>query len=391
VGGPGNEADLLLISAADRAEPIANSLTELRRQAPEAGVEIIYEEQANKLDAIGHEHFGFQDGVSQPGVRGRLSKDPASYITPRLLAPDDIPDSWLYGLPGQYLVWPGEFIFGYPKSGADPLIAGSINQPGPAWSHNGSYVVFRRLRQDVSAFWTFIYQHAEGLAKRPGFDHVTPDWLAARVVGRWKSGAPISRVPDEDHEELGINRLANNNFEFAASAPSPPLTSGGQSDPWPEAASDPIGLTCPMAAHIRKVNARETPTDFGGRRASFNRRILRRGLPFGQRLEHPFGEDPAAGNRGILFVSYQASIEDQFEFLNSVWMASPTNPRSPSGHDMLVGQNNLLHGGRGRQSVLFGENGEGASLTTTSDFVIPTGGGYFFSPSIKALEEVLAS
>ena len=48
-----------------------------------------------------HEHFGFQDGISQPGIRGLT----------RPLRPNQ-------GLPGQDLIWPGEFIYGYP--GQDP-------------------------------------------------------------------------------------------------------------------------------------------------------------------------------------------------------------------------------------------------------------------------------
>ena len=255
----------------------------------------------------------------------------------------------MYGLPGQYLVWPGEFVFGYPKAGADPLLPGQLNLPGPAWSANGSYVVFRRLRQDVAAFWKFVTGYAQGLSKRPGFEGVSGEWLAARVLGRWPSGAPVARLQDADDEALGINRLANNNFGFAAPAEAVPLARGGTSNHWPQAGADPVGLTCPMAAHIRKVNARECPSNFGGRRASFNRRILRRGLPYGPRLENPLGPDPDDGRRGLLFLSYQASIADQFEFLCNDWMNSPTNPRSPSGDDMMLGQNAIPNAAYPRQ------------------------------------------
>src|SRR5207253_731718 len=129
------------------------------------------------------------------------------------------------------------------------------------------------------------------------------------------------------------------------------------------------GLTCPMSSHIRKVNARETPNDFGGRKASFSRRILRRGLPYGPALLDPLGPDPDDGQRGLLFVSYQASIADQFEFLCNSWMGSSTNPRSPSGFDMLIGQNGAPGAARARESVVFGHDFAHAVLSTSNDFV----------------------
>lgn len=392
VGGPGKEADVLLVVGADRAEALTPFHGEQWSAAAKAaGMRVLYEERGGKLDAIGSEHFGFQDGISQPGVRGRLSDDPDSFVTQRTIDPSAVPDAWLYGLPGQLLVWPGEFVFGYPAAGADPLTAGAESLPGPAWSRNGSYLAFRRLRQDVPGFWRFLTDQAQQLASQPGFDGWTAERLGANLIGRWKSGAPVARVPDGDVPELGADRLANNSFGFAADSAPLPLDGGGDTNTWPQAKADPVGLTCPMAAHIRKVQPRVTPNDLGGRKASLSRRLLRRGLPYGPQLPDPFGPDPANGNRGLLFVSYQASIADQFEFLCTGWMGSPTNPRSPSGYDMVVGENGYPGEKRARQCVLFGAGAAQGTVSTNSDFVIPTGGGYFFSPSIGALRDVLGA
>jgi Dyp-type peroxidase family len=389
-GGPGREADVLLILAADRAEAGARLLAEVRANAVASGLTVLYEESGCKLDAIGKEHFGFQDGISQPGVRGRLHDFPGDFITPRTIDPSCQPDAWLYGLPGQYLVWPGEFVFGYPRSAADPLIPGQVNLPGPAWSRNGSYLVFRRLRQDVAGFRAFLAESAERLARQPGFEGVTPEWVGARLVGRWPSGAPVARLPYEDDTELGVDRLANNYFGFAADAAEDPLVAGLKAGQWPDAKADPVGLTCPLAAHIRKVNAREAANDLGGRRASFSRRILRRSQPFGPALGELSGNDPANGNRGLLFACYQASIEDQFEFLCNGWAGSSNRPRSPGGFDLVIGQNGKPGDRRERSCTVFGRGAVPATLTTMHDFVVPTGGGYFFSPSISALRQVLA-
>ena len=389
-GGPGREADVLLILAADREYEGARLLAQVRADAVAHGLAVLYEESGHKLDAIGSEHFGFQDGISQPGVRGRLPGFPGGYITPRAIDPSRLPDAWLYGLPGQYLVWPGEFVFGYPRSGADPLVPGQVNLPGPAWSRNGSYLVFRRLRQDVAGFRAFLAKSAAELSGQPGFKGVTPEWVGARLLGRWPSGAPVARVPYEDNPELGVDRLANNVFGFAADGADDPLVTGLKAGQWPDAKADPLGLTCPMAAHIRKVNTREAAGDMGGRRASFNRRILRRSQAFGPALGERSGHDPAHGNRGLLFACYQASIEDQFEFLCNGWMGSSRRPRSPSGFDMVIGQNGMPGDHRERSCTVFGPGAASARLTTMSDFVVPTGGGYFFSPSVSALKEVLA-
>ncbi|MFZ0227389.1 MAG: Dyp-type peroxidase, partial [Mycobacterium sp.] len=390
-GGPGREADVLLICGADHDQSGSALLDDVRDHALACGASVLYEETAHKLDRIGKEHFGFQDGISQPGVRGRLSADPDSFLTQRVLDPSHTPEVWMYGLPGQYLVWPGEFVFGYPGTAADPLIPGAIKLPGPDWSRNGSYLAFRRLRQDVAAFWGFTTSFAEGLSSRPGFEGISTEWLASRLVGRWPSGAPLARLPDHDDEALGVDRLANNDFGFAVDATSVPLTGVTGRGNWPEAKADPVGLTCPLAAHIRKVNARETANDMGGRHASFDRRILRRGLTFGPALEDPMVDDPVNGNRGLLFFCYQTSIQDQFEFLCSAWANDEKRPRSPSGFDMIIGQNGRPGAGRARSCTLLGHDAGAATVVTMTDFVIATGGGYYFSPSMSALEMVLGA
>jgi Dyp-type peroxidase family len=395
VGGPGKEPDILLVLAGDDPTRVEYFAKDLRRSAEQLELDVLHEDRGAKFDARGSEHFGFQDGISQPGVRGRVGEH--AFLAYRQIEPSIVPDTWLYGLPGQLLVWPGEFVFGYPGSSADPLVPGPVKQPGPSWSRNGSYLVFRRLRQDVAGFWDFMATEAKRLSGQPGFEGWTDHRLAAALVGRWKSGAPLLRAPDADNEELGADRLANNSFGYGKPAGTLGLVDGQTTNGrWPEAVADPVGLVCPLAAHIRKVNSRESPNDMGASRASLDRRILRRGLPYGEPLRVPApgqadGADQDDGERGLLFISYQSSIADQFEFLNNRWMGSPVNPRSPSGHDMVVGQNGQPGEHRERSCVVFGKDLEEETISTSSDYVIPTGGGYFFSPSISALRDTLAS
>ena len=88
-----------------------------------------------------------------PGIRGMASAKAGDYITERHIDPAEFPASALYGYPGQDLVWPGEFVLGYPASSPDPLVPGPPAQAEPSWTRNGSFLVFRRLRQDVGLFW----------------------------------------------------------------------------------------------------------------------------------------------------------------------------------------------------------------------------------------------
>jgi Dyp-type peroxidase family len=288
------------------------------------------------------------------------------------------------------LVWPGEFVLGYPATGPDPLIPGPISEARPAWTRNGSFLVYRRLRQDVGLFWRTMREEASRLAKLDGFQGLTDDKLAARLVGRWQSGAPVNRVPAGDNEALGADPFANNNFLFDSDTPRL-LLAGGHSDPFEAAKADPVGATCPWAAHIRKVNVRDSGSDIGGRVATYSRRLLRVGVTFGKSLEDRYGEkpDPQNGDRGVLFLSIQASVEKQFEFLQSRWMNDPSRPKMPGGNDMIVGQNAAAERGI-RQCTIFGAGLQQEQLSAANQWVIPTGGGYFFVPSISALRDVIA-
>ncbi len=380
IGGPNNDpADLLLVVAGEDKEAVADRMASVISTAQSSGITVAYQEEGHKLDGLGREHFGFKDGVSQPGVRGRYDVHADAFITPRTIENEVQPESQLYGLPGQVLVWPGEFVFGYPASTPDPFLPGLVNQPGPDWSKNGAYLVFRRLAQDVEGFKSFTDGEARRLSEFPGWKAWTQERVGAAMVGRWPSGAPLSRSPDSDNYELGANRFANNNFNFALTPPEYKLKNRETAHLVP-ASSDPVGLGCPLSAHIRKVNTRGSANDRGASRSTLNRRILRRGLPYGA---------ADAADKGLLFLGYQASIVDQFEFLVSAWMNDRAAPRSPSGHDLLVGQNGEPGQGRSRSAAFLNATGEMQTLTAAGQFVTPTGGGYFFTPGVSAVRDVI--
>jgi Dyp-type peroxidase family len=392
VGGPGNEVDALFIVAGDTRAVVDKRVKQLAARIKKTGVQVIYTEQGDiREDLPGHEHFGFDDGVSQPGIRGRASDAKDDFITDRHIAAKQQPEHSLFGYPGQDLVWPGVFILGQPGTSPDPLIPGVPSPTTPDWTRNGSYLVFRRLRQDVGLFWRTMKQEAERLASLPGFQRMTDEILASRIVGRWTSGAPVNRIPAADDPKLGKDKYANNHFRFDSDASAPALESG-HADPFPQSKADPAGIICPWAAHIRKVNTRDSGSDTGGRDSTYARRLLRVGVPFGKPLKDRYAQkkdDPQTGERGLLFLSIQASIEDQFEFLMSRWMGDPSRPKMPGGHDLLVGQNDAPGDSRVRRCAIFGSEMQQAAVATDAQWIVPTGGGYFFVPSITAMVDVI--
>jgi Dyp-type peroxidase family len=381
--------DAVVIVASDDAAMLAADVALVIAGLP-PGVRVLFRQDGATLpgDRRGHEHFGFRDGISQPGVRGRVSAADDDFITPRLLADDD-PMANRFAKPGQPLVWPGQFVFGYPtQDPRDPEAPGPIPARGPAWADNGSYLVLRRLRQDVAGFWRFMDETAHTLATRPGFAGLEPVRLASMLIGRWPSGAPIARTARTDDPAMARSDVANNAFGFKGDSPHVRLR-GTLVDPFPPAAADPNGRRCPFAAHIRKVNPRDLDTEQGGSNDTLTRLVLRRGIPFGA----PMGpsEGDAAADRGLVFVSFQSSIELQFEFLVQTWADRTDKPETNAGHDPVIGQSTDAAGSRQRTVPIPGDDGSTETLTLPADFILPTGGEYFFSPSIPALRTTLGS
>jgi len=387
VGGPKNEADIVLILASDHVSVLDDLVDLVKLRASAAALELIFEQRGDTLpgNLRGHEHFGFKDGISQPGVRGKLSPAPGDYITPRYISAGDARRLYL-ARPGQQLVWPGQFLLGEQRqSTEDQLNAAAAAANFPTWARRGSYLVVRRLQQDVRQFYGFV---ARGAA-RVG---LAPDKFAAMLVGRWPSGAPILRVPGADNPALGDDDFANNHFIFDDDTRPSSLTPipGYPGDAFPQAAADFLAQVCPHFAHIRKVHPRDTATEMGKPADTFARLILRRGIPYGPRLVGVKRPKPSliAKDRGLMFLCYGASIEDQFEFLQRRWSNSGSQPNR-GGFDPIIGQNGR-HGSRVR-FIDFPTPAGIVRIKMKDEWVTPTGGGYFFAPTISAIRDVLAA
>lgn len=365
----------VLIVAADSPQMLEEKVDAITgTSAFKAGVKLLLNQPGRaRPDLPGHEHFGFKDGISQPGVRG-------------VNTPDDPIGNPDQGHPGQDLLWPGEFVLGYAtqipkakKGGGDGLNPdpGPDSKSGPTWTRDGSYVVFRRLRQDVPGF----DKHLTTLADSLGW---SKDLTGAKLVGRYKSGAPIEKrkfhpgpytPPSTDpgskktgNTALGNNSTLNNNFEFG---------------------DDPDGTLCPLSAHIRKTYPRDGLTPAGKKDSESHtqtRRLLRRGIPYGAPYDSRDPESPSI-DRGLLFFCYQIDIEKQFEFVQQKWVNNQDFPPKPDEVPSLPG----VPG----EDPIIAQSAKGDMLITPEKdpvsiqhFVTTTGGEYFFSPSISTLQKI---
>lgn len=385
IGAPGAEPDALVITAADNQTELESMnrmvLDSLGRA--DKSIQIVREDGLVRATEPGHEHFGFKDCISQPGIRGTL-KSTGQVVTPRVLDSTD-PSAALYAAPGIPLCWPGEFVIGYPRKRTGSIDPNDIvtDQVDPS-QLNGSYLVYRRLAQDVGAFNAFVDATVTSLSCKPGFLGLTTELFGALLVGRWKSGAPIMRVPTHDLPALGADRYAANNFQFASNGNAPIYKSSAKLPPdtFPLSQADPMGNVCPYTAHIRKVNTRDQTTDQGASIRTLEHRILRRGIPFGEDYNP---NDPASSSkpRGLQFLCYQSSIGRGFQFLMHQWANSDNFPlQDQRGEDPLIGQN----GGVARMITLVGSDGTRQTVSLPNAFIRTTGAVYAFTPSRTCLE-----
>jgi len=235
------------------------------------------------------EHFGFADGFAQPAILGDgRDVQPGQGIPgpSHPWCPPEDPDH-RRSADGQ-TVWrsvrAGEFVLGYlDEDGRMP--------PAPAapFDRNATFMVWRKLHQDVAGFRAMRRRWGEAL----GLAH---DLVAAKIVGRWPDGTPLEVSPDAPDPELMRSPARRNDFGYSG---------------------DPVGLRCPRGAHVRRANPRDALKGVGGTLTA-RHRILRRGMPYGKPLPEHEAEDDGA-DRGLAFVCLQASIARQFEIVQSQW------------------------------------------------------------------------
>lgn len=322
----------LLLLFAKTPEGIVAVRDRLVSRLADHGGRIVHEDSAELRQPL-HEPFGFRDGIAQPHIAG----------SPRARRSHEVE------------VPAGEFVLGYPNAYQE-LPPSPKGKDGFDIGKNGSYLVYRKLRQDTSGFWQCMLARAE-----PAGDPKAATKLAASIVGRWPSGAPLVKYPDRDPGSSGTT----DDFSFAK--------------------DDPDGAKCPLGAHIRRANPRDMllPTPAQSTQAVERHRLLRRGRPYGPPAEATplAAAKPQAAERGLVFLALNASFRRQFEFVQQTWINNPKFGSLFDERDPLVGTVDA-----GGQHFSIPGVPARRRLANLQSFVTVRGGGYFFVPSLSALE-----
>jgi Dyp-type peroxidase family len=283
-------------------------------------VSVVYRMQFGELPE-GRNPFGFKDGLHNPRVEG---SEPAGAGT-------------------EASVKPGEFVMGYPDENGQ-----IANVPVPfELRRNGTFVAIRKFHMDVAAFRRYLRAEASSPEEE--------ELIAAKMVGRWRSGAPLVLAPDHDDPEMGADGNRNNDFSYA---------------------DDMNGMKCPFSAHIRRVNPRDALKD---EVVAVNlHHFLRRGTNYGPPLPEGVLEDDGA-ERGGVFLLIGAHPHRQFEFIQSQWVTDGNFISHGTEQDPLIGNN------EGQGIFTIPKAPVRRRLHALPRFVSVRGGEYCFMPGLRAL------
>jgi Dyp-type peroxidase family len=269
--------------------------------------------------------LGYKDGIDQPAIEGSGVELPPAYGRP---------------------IKAGEFILGYPGEAGVPL---PMPQP-EILGRNGTYVGFRKYQTRVGAFNRFLKANGKTEAER--------ELLAAKLVGRWRSGAPLTLAPESDDPSLGADPQRNNAFNYA---------------------NDPRGRKAPFGCHMRRMNPRDTELT---RLTDVNlHRLIRRGTTYGPPYDpNAVSEADDEVPRGAYFLFISAKAMATIEFLQQEW----------------INDGNFIGVGEERDPII-GVQEKDAIFTIPAQpvrhrvhgietFNVLRGGEYFFMPSLSALK-----
>ena len=343
-GGPNNGGiDILLMIFGIDDEIVSKRYLELSSQFAQGGLVEVYRQDTGRIS--NYEPFGFHDGISQPAIAGAPGKQ-LSNETPLNAG------EFLLGYTNGYNTPGSAVLVDEAQDTANQLPAAEDVAGSKDFSRDGTFLVFRKLEQDVKGFWDFLHQEARRLGHVDDGDAYA-EWLGAKFIGRWKDGSPLVQSPDKPHTDPKTADVLNNFLYMDV---------------------DPDGLRCPVGAHIRRANPRDslTPNPNRSKVVSNRHRLIRRG-------RHYEDKGPSGTKVGLCFIALNADIQRQFEFVQQTWLNSSKFNGLFDVSDPLVGTND------GTTPFSIPMSPARLRINGIPRFIRTKGGGYFFMPSINAL------
>jgi Dyp-type peroxidase family len=312
---------------ADNEQHLGEVLEKARQSHRDlAHVSVVYRMRFSELPD-GRNPFGFRDGLHNPRVQGSVAEEKGALV---------------HAASGPSIK-AGEFIMGY----RDELGQTALAPIPEELRRNGTFVAFRKFHMKVAAFRKYLREQASSPEEE--------ELLAAKMVGRWRSGAPLVLAPDRDDPALGSDANRNNDFSYA---------------------DDLKGLKCPFSAHIRRINPRDALKD--DIVAVNLHHFLRRGTNYGPPLPDGVLEDDGA-ERGGVFLLIGAHQQQQFEFVQSQWATDGNFISHGTEQDPLIGNN------EGEGVFTIPRVPVRRRLHRLPRFVSVRGGEYCFMPGLRAL------
>ena len=337
------------------------------------------------------EHFGFTDGFGDPVFDGQYPEELAKVnaIGGGKILPDQ---SWLP-------LATGEFLLGYPDEAQEVPPASTPLE----LTHNGTFMAYRKMHQNVVAFRSYLDGEAEKYVR---INKVATDearlTLAAKIVGRWSDGVPLMAAPTfSDWQKFNATKDAARKTALnAAQAGDTTFNLDTFEKKFEQDyeqnyvdfkyRADPHGSKCPMTAHMRRANTRDSldptgdstdPTKWNGSVLNNRRRILRRGNPYGNEVPP---SDKTDGEQGIIFLALCASLFRQFEFVQQQWMQYGLDFDAGNDTCPMIGN----HGPDAKFVIPGDDKTRPYICARLPQFVEIRGGAYFFVPSMTALRMI---
>ena len=341
LGGDRTPPIHLLVSLWGRSERrLEEQSATLRELFGRHGITEVSHHDANALPE-GRVHFGYRDGIAQPRIKG----------APWRQFPDLQPEAE-----------PGDFLLG--RDHVNAFGGNFIGDLPPALADNGTYAAFRILRQDVREFEELL----ERWGRSAGMD---PELVAAKLMGRWRSGVPLTLSPDTGEPDREIGWADLNEFDFAP-APGHPTYY-----------DDADGLRCPIGSHIRRLNPRGALV-MG---KPHSRRIIRRGMPYGPPFDPSQPDDGA--ERGLLGTFICGDLELQYEFTQRAWANQDLATHGIRGtRDPITG---AQPPGRGSFTIRTADTRDPVLLGGLPTLVDTRGSLYCFMPGIGGLRHLASA